>query len=536
MINNVIRKFRWNNIFAVLIVLIALTFRFYNIHNWIFFGMDQEYEALLVKNILTGRHFPLIGVNASDTGLYLGPAFIYSASIPFLLFSGDPFGWALSASILSLVVCFLVFHIGKKMFNREVGIFSMIIYASSLLVSFYDRQFWNPTPIPFFSLTSGYLLFKVMKGKVKNLIWLSVTYGLAVQCHLSILIFLPLIIYIIFSQRKHLSRKIVIISLSIFLLLQSPIILFEFRHSFTNTKALYRILIQKDNKDIKHSSITNRFNIGLSSLGRFLYIPLSSDFFLESGQCEELVKYRNNGNPLSKLIMLTSLGILIWSVTNFNRLSRKLSLDCHTYLSLILIVWLFTLTGLFIIFYDRGVFEYYFLYLFPWLALTLGWSLFVVWSKPYGKYIVIPFTCFFIINNLLSLFTSSFSFSYKDKKNVLSYVKNELKGDNYDLEAIGDCARFGGYRYLFERFVGVPAHSYMDSYFSWLYYDNSIQLPSRIVLLSLIDYRNNKEIVSFWETKKLEYLSQSNMIAKQKFGDIQVFILSRSITDEENNK
>src|SRR3989337_808761 len=80
------------------ILFLAVFFRFYHLSDWFSFGMDQEYEAFLVKNIVTGKHFPAIGVNAADTGLYLGPFFIYLAVIPYLLFQGNLLSFAFFSS------------------------------------------------------------------------------------------------------------------------------------------------------------------------------------------------------------------------------------------------------------------------------------------------------------------------------------------------------------------------------------------------------------------------------------------------------
>src|SRR3989338_1063879 len=108
----------------VLIIILVLAFfmRFYKIHEFLFWGMDQEYEAFLVKNILTGKHFPLIGVNASDTGLYLGPIFIYFAAIPYFIFQGNPLGGAVTASSLGVITTFALYKLGKVWFSEKEGL------------------------------------------------------------------------------------------------------------------------------------------------------------------------------------------------------------------------------------------------------------------------------------------------------------------------------------------------------------------------------------------------------------------------------
>src|SRR3989338_8621824 len=195
------------------ILFLAFLFRFYNFQNLFFFGMDQEYEALIVKNIVDFKHFPLIGVNASDTGLYLGPAFIYLAAVPFYIFRGNPLGWGLTASFLGVLTVYFIYKVGKKMFSKKVGFFASLLYSSSFLTSFYDRQFWNPTPIPLFSLLIGFLLYRILNNNRKSLLLLALSFGIAIQAHLSILIFLPLIIYAVMKKYKILGIKTIFLSI-----------------------------------------------------------------------------------------------------------------------------------------------------------------------------------------------------------------------------------------------------------------------------------------------------------------------------------
>jgi hypothetical protein len=88
---------KWSKLFKnkdkfifLTILFSSIVFRFYNLVPWTSFGMDQEYQGYIARNIVVGHHFPLIGVNASDTGLYLGPLFSYFTAITYFIFHGDP--------------------------------------------------------------------------------------------------------------------------------------------------------------------------------------------------------------------------------------------------------------------------------------------------------------------------------------------------------------------------------------------------------------------------------------------------------------
>jgi len=502
-------------IYLLLILSVAVLFRFYHFYDWLFFGMDQEYQALIVKNIISGQHFPLIGVNASDTGFYLGPFFSYFAAIPQLIFSGNPIGGALLSSLIGIIVCYLVYKIGKEMFSERIGLFASLFYGGSFLISFYDRQFWNPMLIPLFSLLIGFLLYQILNNKPKRLLWLAFIFGLAVQCHLSILIFLPLIIYILIIKRREFSQKIILTSLAIFIILQTPIILFDFRHNFTNSRAVMNIFSGK-NQSIQTSHLKERNALFLSSLGRFFWLPSHPDLFLESGQCKELSGLRKDAYPESILFILAGISIFIFLSLKKNAFSNSSKI----------VLGIFFLTLIFVEFYNRQIFEYYLLFFFPWLGILLGCSLNYIWQKEHGKIIAIPIISIFVILNLFTLFTANFSYSYNEKIAAILFAKNYVSGGNYSLEAVGECSRYGGYRYLFEHFLGIPASSYMDSYFEWLYKDQKIQSkPEKIVLLSIIDLRDKQSTIARWEEAKIKFLSENNVLKEGRFGKIQILIL-----------
>lgn len=511
------------------IILLAFIFRFYNLSSWIFFGMDQEYEALIVKNILTGKHFPLIGVNAGDTGLYLGPFFIYFATIPFALFSGNPVGWAITASAIGIFVCCLIYKIGKEMFSQKTGVFASLFYAGSFLTSFYDRKFWNPTLLPLFSLFMGFLLYLILKRKQDKLIWLSFVSGIAIQCHLSMLIFIPLIIYVLWIRRKAFSKKIIILSIAVFILLQTPLIIFELRHGLINSKAFINLFINRSQQNVSTSTIRERNTLFISTLGRFFWIPASPDLFLESGQCKQLLWLRRNASPEGILLVISGLGIFLWWYFHKKIMKKSENYPFDFTFASKIVLGIIILTIFFVQVYNRAFFEYYLLFFFPWLSIILGRSVDFLLNQKHGEMIVYPVIILFISLNFLTLFTSSFSYSYKDKLAAINFAKRYIHKDTYVLEALGECSRFGGYRYLMEYFVSVPIRSYMDSYFSWLY---SAKIrnnkPEKLIILSMIDSRDEPELIAKWEEAKFQLLNDFEILAEGRFGKIQVLILNPS--------
>lgn len=500
------------------VILLSFFLRFYKIHGWLMFGMDQEYEAFLVKNILSGNHFPLIGVNASDTGLYLGPLFIYFASIPFAISRGNPLGWAITASLIGVITTYLVFKIGKGIFSEKIGLLGAFFYGASILTVFYDRQFWNPTLVPFFSLILGYLILQIWKGNFRKTILLGLIFGLAIQSHLSLLIFLPIIAYVLWKERRKITKRIAIYSLLSFFITQIPIILFDLRHSFTNLRAFIQLLTHVGINTAYTSNLADRLYLFFSMIGRFFLPGVYADWFIESGQCKELLLYQKSG-------LMVGIGLVVLAVGLIFTMRRTI-FDKIQSQPIKLLTFIFLSAFLFVVIYNRQIFEYYFLFLFPWLALMAAYLIYVSWQKFQTKKIIYLFLLTFLFINILSFFTSKHNYSYQDKISTFNFVRQILGKKTYSLESVGECPRFGGYRYLSEYFVSTPSSSYMDSYLSWLYPKSvSNSKPRDIVLLSLIDSRSPKNIISKWEEDKLRIISLFDAGPIARFGDIQVYIL-----------
>ena len=510
------------------ILLVAVFFRFYRVYDWLFFGMDQEYQALIVNNIVRGLHFPLIGVNASDTGLYLGPLFSYFSSIPFALSGGNPMGWAVVASSVGVVTCAIVFIVGSKMFSRRIGLLAALFYAVSFLISFYDRQYWNPTFVPLISLLLGYQIFQLLKKYETSLIWIAFLLGLATHIHLSLLLFIPLVIFAWWKVRRSVHKKTVAYAAISALLMLSPLIVFDIHHGFTNVKAAVRTFSGL-NASTHPSTFISRGQAFLSTLGRFVWVPAASDLFVESGQCTNLSSYRKDAYPEGILITVLGIGIFYHIIKDRKKERLRFTVqDVHNLpAAAIVLLGIIILTVLFVIFYQRLSFEYYFLYLFPWLSIMLAVSARYLWQKEHAKVVVITIIIIMMIANFLTLTTSYSSYSYKDKIEAMKFAGRFVHENAYNVDAVGDCARFGGYRFLFDRFVGTPIWSYMDVYFRWLYENDNLQAKAdRIVLLSMVDHRDVKEIISQWQQIKYEYLTNYPLIQKEKFGNIEVLILS----------
>lgn len=507
------------------ILILAFIFRFYRLFDWFSFGMDQEYEAFLVKNIVTGRHFPLIGVNAADTGLYLGPFFIYLAVIPYLLFQGNPLGFAFFSSALGVATTLVIFLAVRVMFNRRAALLASFFYAVSFLASFYDRQFWNPTLVPLVSILIGYFLFLSITQQKKYLLAAVLVFGLGIQSHLSVWILLPLFVFLIIKYRQTYGKIIIVQAVVLFLILQLPVFIFELKHNFTNLRA-FTALLAGGIPGINPSTLSGRWTLFLNTLGRFFWIPPRPDLFLETGQCRELAVFRKNAYPEITVLSMSCISLFIFIYKQKLKSFFKNKFHPSNILAYGLVLGVFLLTVLAVTVYPRVFSEYYLLLLFPYLAIIFGLTADYLLGHEEWIYLSVTACFLFLMLNLITLFTAYSSYSFKNKLAVLKYSKIYVGERYYSLEALGECPRFAGWRYLYEHFVGKPVHSYMDSYYDWLYYDRKIGPVDRVVLLSMIDRRIPEDLLAKWQEAKLRFLTEYKIQAEKTLENIQVYILS----------
>jgi len=291
------------------------------------------------------------------------------------------------------------------------------------------------------------------------------------------------------------------------------------RHGFINTKAFLNVFNSNKVEQTVNSTLAERGKVFINYFGRFIWLPPKPDLFVEEGLCRELSSTRKNAYPEMAILALLILAFFIYT----NQKSRR---DDNSKASRI-VSGIFISSLLAVFFYNRSFQEYYLSLLTPFLAVVLAVVAELFWQKKSLQPYVFSFFCLFLTFNLITLFSADNSYSIPEKKETIQFVKNNLQGANYSLEALGDCPRFAGWRYLFEYYYARPATSYMDSYFGWLYQDKNIQKsPVNTVLLSMIDPRADYGSIERWQEEKIRYLNNYIVLAQDTSDNIHVFILA----------
>lgn len=229
------------------IFLLALILRFLYFPQNIYFGFDQARDAFESVSIYKGD-LKIIGPSAAKEGLFHGPLYWYLVGPLYLLGNGNPVWPAAFLIVLSAAGVFLVFHIGRTLFNMYTGLIAGLIYAFSFEQTQYALYFGNPAPavltiLVFYLGFAKFLFRKDLKGIPIALLGL----GLSVQFEF-FLIYLGVVFLLLLtlSQRKELilfikNPRYVTVSLLALLGSLSTFILSELKFNFRSSQVLLKM-------------------------------------------------------------------------------------------------------------------------------------------------------------------------------------------------------------------------------------------------------------------------------------------------------
>ncbi|MDD3679831.1 MAG: glycosyltransferase family 39 protein [Candidatus Shapirobacteria bacterium] len=239
-------------LFLVLIFFVGVFFRCYSLYNSSEFTYDPARDAEIIRQIVQEKKLTLLGppTSVSVPGVaygttYFGPVFYYLLA-PFLpLFGYDPYGPILVIALLGAVGIILIFAIVEKITKDPLSaLVASFAFAISEGAIFYSRWIWNPNLMPFFILLLIYFLVNFQENKKSVFLFLSgVCLGVIIQLHfIGYWLFLLPVWIICLSCFNERSRKSFLVRFLLLvtgiLLAISPMILFEIRHDFLNTRSI----------------------------------------------------------------------------------------------------------------------------------------------------------------------------------------------------------------------------------------------------------------------------------------------------------
>ena len=422
--------FRWEAIIILSILILASFMRLWRIDQYMTFLGDEGRDAIIVRNLLVHFDPILIGPGTSVGNMYLGPLYYYFMA-PFLFLSNfSPVGPAVGVALLGVATIYLIYIAGKDWFGKTAGLIAALFFAISPTVIVYSRSSWNPNIMPFFALLSVYSIWRVWRRHEAGwLLILGVAFAFVLQSHyLGLLIAPTLFIFWLLTYRdlKKTSttkmfenfKKKSLIGLGIFAILMSPLLIFDIRHGWTNTRAVAAFIVSRE------------------ELGFSLATYLSKAASIVLMTTSNLISAKNV--YLSVFTLASLLAILIWVIVN-----RKFKSSLGLVLS-----WLvFGIAGASLL--KGSVYDHYLGFLFPAPFLLIG-----AVAQNIRKY-KIPFLVFgvyllflVIINFAKSPVLSDPTFQMQRAISVAKVIQEKSNGERFNLATISDLNNRDVYQYF----------------------------------------------------------------------------------------
>ena len=505
------RPNRQQIILAAILILAALL-RFYRLPDWLYFTIDEERDAFIMRRILV-EHRPVLIGGSIPGGLYIGPGFYYLSAIV-MFFSGlNPIGEGVVASLLGVISVYLIYKVGKLLFSRQTALFSSLFYATSYLIVVYNRIYWPLVLAPVIAIISYYSLIMVKRKKWKFVFVLTAVAIIGAQSDPSnfstLLLMVIFWIYYKLPLNKSVKRGI-----ALFFLSHLSLVLFDLRHNFLNTRALVNFFsFGKQTGSFSLASSFAGLKIIPQVIARTLAISGPLNISQQINPCDQYQQARTNINPAAWWLAISTLVFFVFNwFKNKRHLGYKL-IGTHLAIAVLGVIF-------YNIFFPGYTNEWFFYVLFPAFSLIIGLALTALWRR--SKIICLLLVSSFIIINLHSLVNTSNDFGFKQKSQAIKYAINQVGDKPFYLDSLGSCHSYQGARYLFWLYGREPTASYMDPvYGDWLYPHPGLDredLSLKVVLVSQAD----QESQEFYRRYQ-QYLKKT--LLQKSFGRIKILIV-----------
>lgn len=444
---NIKKYFTLENIFLLIILVIAIYLRFYNLENTFMFQGDQGRDALIVSNIFKEKDPVFIGPVTSIGNMYLGP-FYYYFMLPFLYLSyPNPIGPVYAVATLSVITVALIYFISKKVFNQQIAVLATIFFALSHIVVNHARFSWNPNPAPFFSLLMFYFSYLAVKKDSRYWLLVSLMFSILVQLHYVTLLSLAgagiFFLLNLKNKKKKNSKNLykhTILSILIFLLSLTPLFLFDYKHDWRNAQALKNIITKEQSFDL----VRKKDREGFDALIKFFTI----DFRRQSKKVLFDSTFGDLGiNNLFFYVSLISISVHL--IKNRKKLQSNDQL-----------LFSYLLTGLFgLSLYQHEVYAHYYAYLLPIIYIYFAWLLNKIKPKFLFYLVSLIFLIFFIKKNISFYSLEDLGWTINDVKMVADSIQKRVaNGEKYNLVLLSESKDLYGmnYRYFLSTMENPP--------------------------------------------------------------------------------
>jgi len=443
-----ILSFSIANYLLGIILVAAIWLRFYNLPNSVQFLGDQGRDVIIMSQIFTDHNFPFIGPVMSVGNIYLGPLFYY-LMVPWLWLSyPSPMGPVYAIVTLSVIAVWLTYYLGKDLVGRKAALWAAFFFTFSQLAILFGRFSWNPNPAPFVSIIMVWATFKAWKKSIWYWPLVTLCFSILIQLHYVILLAAggAGVIWLIQTwqfwrqlQQKQTKNKLtqwsqyvapIVVSILIFVVSLTPLILFDLKHQFLNAKAFQAMFFTNENFAQQQGTnlAVSLARVVKETHGRSMHILF-----------EHAIGKQRSLNTLLTILMLSSLAWL-W-------LKKKRS-AFHDGQTVLLAYLLTAIVGT--SFYQHTIFDHYILYLLPVVFLLYGVILDWLWPTLFGKSIAFCFVIIFLWFNLTHLPLHNIGWRIDQINQVSQSIYQKVKpGEKYNIVLLSETGDIDAQNYRY---------------------------------------------------------------------------------------
>ena len=417
------------NWLLVLMFFCGIFLRFYRFSDFATFLGDQGRDAIILKRIITLEHFPAIGAPTSVGQVYLGPFYYYFIAPWLLFFKYNPIGPAVGVAFFSSLYLLINYFIVKELVDKKTALVSTVFLSFSSVLIELSRFSWNPNLLPLFTLLTIYFFIKSVQNQRWYFFALTGAFlSFSIQLHYLALFITPAIGFIygsyLIKNFKNIKKLVFNFLLSIlnFLLFSSPLIIFDLRHQFLNSKNFIKL-----------------FQSSGTSLGAKINSLFDSFYYLN------FFSFHINLNKF--FVYLLFFFLVLAAVTLYKQKSN-----------LKIFLLFFLLTIFFMSLYSGQKHPHYFGIIYPMYYVIVAYFLAFSQDSNLGKILLILFISGFVFLNFQKYpyFRYDANNQITLAKNIAQKIYDNVKADKFTVTALPEKYSDSTYRYFLELYRKRP--------------------------------------------------------------------------------
>lgn len=417
------------------ILVIGAYARFYDLSSVVRLEYDDQYNALLVYDLIKNHKLSLIGQEMSFGGMFLGP-WHYLFLTPFMFLTNlNPIGVFVGEGVIGLLTIFSYFWIGRRLFSVKTALIMAFLRAMSMPLISLDHNVSPAFPAELVAIWFMYFLVRFQQGFKFALPVLALLFGLMFTVHLVILplglVFL--VIWLIFKPIK-VTLKIIGLSALAMLIPLAPQLIFETKYKFVHFLRLTHTLGAEGQSDYGGIGPRILFEVK-NGLGNFYTIY---DSWI-----------------LPWWVGLFVFGVIILLI---HRKKGEFSAPYHRWL----LGLTASLTFIYYLIYPRHIPEYYMLLFVPLSLFYVSATIVEVGKSMIGRVIVGLFIIFIVFSNTklwVNGYNTREQFNLKQKDQAVKAIVDHQRGKGeFSVSYFTEYGRHYGFQYLF-KYYGLEPRS-----------------------------------------------------------------------------